>query len=312
MSGTPLLEHQLVENAKNGDDASLSVLFETYRPRLYARALAILGYGPAAEDAVQDTFISALTKLQTLQRSEAFGAWLFKIVTNYCYMQARGQKRELALEALTEDYRLAADVLTFDERLDDVAARGRVWSALEKLPEMLRVVVILRYFGRYQGYEEIAHTLSIPVGTVRSRLSAARQQLVTALNETDYAPFKPFDVLTRERKAYYIDCWNGLYEGRVKQFFSHYTPDLVLAFSNARLRKGRIHWEQELIEDACAGSKFVPEDALASASFTILDGRFENPKSDPLRCPPRVAAVLFHKSARTFQVNAYFSSHAAE
>jgi RNA polymerase sigma-70 factor (ECF subfamily) len=74
--------------------------------------------------------------------------------------------------------------ITAEASIDRLAMREWVWTALSELPEVLRVTAMLRYFGTYASYEEIAAILGVPVGTVRSRLSRARIKLADALLKT--------------------------------------------------------------------------------------------------------------------------------
>jgi|GEM_PF-5811053 hypothetical protein len=103
---------------------------------------------------------------------------------------AAQQRDSAGLGALFERYRprlhaaaLGADRVWFalEEKIDRMALRDWVWTAISSLPETLRVTAMLRYFGSFQAYDEIAAILGIPVGTVRSRLSQVKTKLADAL-----------------------------------------------------------------------------------------------------------------------------------
>ncbi len=79
----------LVRAAQNGDTASLGVLLERYRASLHARALGILGLGPQAEDAVHDTFLVALRRIDWVREPAAVGGWLHAVLRNVCLMRLR-------------------------------------------------------------------------------------------------------------------------------------------------------------------------------------------------------------------------------
>lgn len=175
---------ELARAAQNGDAVSLGVLLERHRAPLHALALRILGYGPEAQDAVQDAFIVALSGIDRLRESEAVGGWLRGIVRNVCLTRLREERGELLFgEPLARLERTLCEPST-EEAIDRLAMREWVWTALSELPEALRITAMLRYFGSYASYEELSAILGVPVGTVRSRLNRAKAKLADALLET--------------------------------------------------------------------------------------------------------------------------------
>jgi RNA polymerase sigma-70 factor, ECF subfamily len=142
-----------------------------------------------ARDLVQETFVRAYVKLSSFQGGSAFGTWLYAIAVN----QARGDHRRrsavkrgdaTSLDALRE----AADVDPVDPA-DTPAARtetkeecARLLVELDRLDPEQREVVVLREFQDL-SYEEIADVVGVPVGTVRSRLFRAREELRERMRE---------------------------------------------------------------------------------------------------------------------------------
>jgi RNA polymerase sigma factor (sigma-70 family) len=161
----------LVHSALDGDVASLSALLDRYRASLYARALAYLGRPEDAADAVQETFLLALTRLGQVRDPEAFGGWLHAVMRSVCAMELRRPARRVAMAELGSDVPAAQDAV------EQLVLRDWVWAALEDLPEPLRLVTLLRFFGRGHSYAEIAQLYGVPVGTVRSRLHQAKAEL---------------------------------------------------------------------------------------------------------------------------------------
>lgn len=95
-----LSDAELVRSAQGDDTASLGLLLERYRAPLYGLALQILGHGPEAQDAVHDTFLVALRKIEQVREPAAVGGWLHKIVRNVCCMRLREGQRELLFDEL--------------------------------------------------------------------------------------------------------------------------------------------------------------------------------------------------------------------
>ena len=166
-----LSDAALVRAAQAGDTAGLGALLERHRSRLHAIAVSVVGHGPAAEDAVQDTFLIALRRIGELRDPAAARAWLATILVNVC----RGELRRPAARVGVEPWDPPGPD-TAAQAIDDGALRDWVWTALERLSEPLRLAVMLRYFTGASSYEAIAEVCGVPVGTVRSRLSAAKAQ----------------------------------------------------------------------------------------------------------------------------------------
>jgi RNA polymerase sigma factor (sigma-70 family) len=179
MSESALTDAELVRAAQAGETAGLGTLLERHRSRLHAIAVSILGHGAAAEDAVQDTFLVALRRIGELREPAAAGAWMAAILVNVCRAQLRKPE---ARAGVAEWEPQGPD--TAQTAIEDGALRDWVWTALERLSEPLRLAVMLRYFTGASSYETIAGISGVPVGTVRSRLSAAKAKLAEELLET--------------------------------------------------------------------------------------------------------------------------------
>jgi RNA polymerase sigma factor (sigma-70 family) len=296
---------ELVQAARNGDPSGLGALLQRYRPRLYAIALAMLGHGAAAQDAVQETCLIALEKLPQLRDPAAVGGWLHATLRNCCRMALRARRGEVSVEALPGGLPdTAADSLA-GARLERLALRDWIWHALGTLPEALRVTALLRYFGSYPSYAELAAILGVPVGTVRSRLAQAKLRLADALlAEAGLAdPEARRDEARRE--AYYREAFHDLYErGARDAFLAHYEAELALVFDGLHLQ-GREHWAAEMDGDCDTGSRVLIDRVLASGNVTVLEARNYNPPEHAGRCPPAGTAVLFHRAGRTHRLHLY-------
>ena len=175
-------EKALIDAARRGDVGSFNQLVLSYQSMVYNVAYRILGSPHAAADATQDAFISALKGIGKF-RGGSFKSWLMRIVTNACYDQLRVKQRRPAtsLDALLEldsvPIRFIADP---GESPEEYAVRQELSSAIQigmgTLPPEQRVALVL---SDVQGlsYQEIAAVTGASLGTVKSRLSRARDKL---------------------------------------------------------------------------------------------------------------------------------------
>jgi len=178
--------------------AAFNRLVERYQRLAYNVAYRTLEQPEDAADATQDAFVAAFRAIREL-RGESFKAWLLRIVVNTCYDRLRRRQRHSA--ASLEQLSAGAAQAPPDPRPgpDSVALGSEtvrvVQRALAKLPPDQRVVVVLCDVQGF-SYEETAATLAIAVGTVKSRLSRARERLreeLAAEGELPSASRRPLD-----------------------------------------------------------------------------------------------------------------------
>ncbi len=146
-------------------------LIEQHIPRLRRYARALTGDRAAADDLVQDTLERALSRFHLWRQGSDLRAWLFTIMHNIFVNQVRSRARRDHESLETEP---AADTARAPEpdwlELRDIA------SALSRLPQEQRAVVLLVGLEQFT-YDEAARVLGVPIGTVMSRLSRARERL---------------------------------------------------------------------------------------------------------------------------------------
>lgn len=286
---------ELVILARAGDIASLGSLLERYRPRMLATAYAILGPGPDAHDAVQEGCILALGRIGQVRTPDAVGSWLVAIV-RHAALNARRSPWTTAtttLDAETSPEPQPPDRISMDEALDQLATRDWVWSAISTLPESLQVTVMLRYFGDHSSYAEIASILSVPIGTVRSRLNDARTRLATSLTATAEAVHDDTRAISwafQQQFTTFVDQYNhGVVDpGKI----ATYAPGINGIIGTTSFL-GRNALERELHADTYAGVKLHPRTMLASPHVAVCEATWENPPEDPFHCPPGMAYIEF-------------------
>lgn len=308
-----LSDAELVREAQRADAASLGILLERHQASLYALALRLLGHGPEAQDAVQETFLIALRDIGQVRRPEAVGGWLRTVVRNVCLRQLRkGREMILFDEPASRLEKELSESSAAEEAIDQLAMREWVWTALSELPEALRVTAMLRYFGGYAAYEEISAILGVPAGTVKSRLNQVKVKLADALLETVGLAHDESRWLAESQTRFFTDAYVEYNRGDGwKMLASVLTEDdFVWGYSDGtalRGRAGRESLANGLDEDSQDGVKLHPTNIVVGKDITILEGIFENPPGDPFHCPPATSMVHFYRDGRIHRVRQYFA-----
>ena len=175
-------EQVWLEEARRGDKSAFGQLIEAYQGPVYNLAYRMLGNSGEAEEAAQEAFIRAYTRLGSYDPAHKFSTWLLSITSNYCIDQIR--KRRAVLLSLDEPLpphpALHSDNNKGPEA--EFIAQEReelVQGLLSELPVEYRQAVVLRYWYD-MSYEEIAELQKTTVSAVKSRLFRARRQLADA------------------------------------------------------------------------------------------------------------------------------------
>jgi RNA polymerase sigma factor (sigma-70 family) len=186
--GSDTMESQLVSLAQTGDREAFSRLVTLYSRRIYRLAYSFLHNVDDAADVVQEVFLRAYRSLSRFDTSRAFYPWLHRITRNLCLnRRALKANREGSLPVddppppVVPGARVWGDPVASTLANEDVAS---LRSAIDRLPEMHRNILILKHFQEC-SYAEMAELLDIPVGTVMSRLHNARQKLKILLEEAE-------------------------------------------------------------------------------------------------------------------------------
>lgn len=173
-------EAALIARTCRGDQAAFGELVEEHRGRILRVCFRLMGNVEDAKDVAQEVFLQAYLGLDRFRGSARFRTWLYRIAVNRCLNALR--ERRLSAEPLDEsipDPRPTPDrVFARRELCRDID------RALERLSPDLRAAVVLRdCLGC--SYAEIAEVLDVPLGTVKSRISAARWTLRGSLEAAD-------------------------------------------------------------------------------------------------------------------------------
>ena len=162
-----------VAKAKSGNKEEFLALINENRLSIYRVAKGILNNQYDIEDAIQNTIVKAYEKINTLKNDNLFRTWIIRILINECNEIIRKNKKIISLdEGINKE--------TYNDVYEDID----LTRAINLLCEELRIVTVLFYFEDMTT-KDIAMILEIPEGTVRSRLSRARQQLRKVIEEVD-------------------------------------------------------------------------------------------------------------------------------
>jgi RNA polymerase sigma factor (sigma-70 family) len=175
--GRPLDESDLIGRAQRGDTHAYEELVYAHQGIAFRTAYVIAGNAADAEDAAQDAFVKAWRALGRFREGAPFRPWLLQIVANEARNRRRsaGRRAHLALRAATEE--TSGDAAPSPEAsLLSAEARETLLAAVNELPEDQRNVIALRFFvGLSEA--EVAETLNLPTGTVKSRSARALERL---------------------------------------------------------------------------------------------------------------------------------------
>jgi RNA polymerase sigma-70 factor (ECF subfamily) len=181
-----------LEQARQGDKVAFGKLIEAYQGPVYNLAYRMLSNSGEAEEAAQEAFIRAFTRLDSYNPAHKFSTWLLSITSNYCIDQLR-KRRAILLsidEPLPPHPAQSADQEKRPEsQLIMNEQQAMVQSLLESLAPDYRQTVVLRYWHDL-SYEEIAEMMDTTVSAIKSRLFRARKQLADLALENGLDPME--------------------------------------------------------------------------------------------------------------------------
>jgi RNA polymerase sigma-70 factor (ECF subfamily) len=177
-------ENFSLEALRAGDRVEFSRLVEAYSGKLYRLALKMLGNQQDAEDILQETFIKAFRHLNSFDGRSNLSTWLYRIATNEALMKLRKKKPDTVsidepvetMEGEQEPLQIVDWCCLPEDELTSAEVRRYIDTAVERLPESLRVVFLLRDIENLSTFET-AQALSLSEEAVKTRLSRARMRL---------------------------------------------------------------------------------------------------------------------------------------
>ena len=183
-------EATLIERCTRGDETACTELVDAHQRMVYQLALNLLGDHNEALDLSQEAFLRVFRTLHSFLGQSSLRTWIFRIVVNQAKNRQRWWRRRHRADqvSLDEHIRAKGDLpsphrgVEPDRLLRQKEVAERLWRALDELPFEQRTAVILREVDGL-SYDEIAFSLGVPPGTVKSRLARARETLRDRLRD---------------------------------------------------------------------------------------------------------------------------------
>ena len=180
-------EASLLKKARNGDKDAFNLMVIKYQPRIMSVLYGFLKNHSDAEDLSQQTFIKAWTNLEKFRGDSSFYTWIYRIAINLAKNfvkkpSTQFEKTSISIDEHQYDLPQDLDPLSF---ISNEQLKKDLNSFLSSMPEKLKTAFFLREFEG-KSYEEIAAVTDCPVGTVRSRIFRAREEIVNYFKEELY------------------------------------------------------------------------------------------------------------------------------
>ena len=178
----PDLERELLRKCQAGNSRFFEPIVRAYERPGMRVALGMMGNPDDARDALQDAFVKTWQNLSRFDLKRRFAPWFFQILRNQCRDAVRSRKVRFNLEALDQGLEMKPGNPEGgpERRAERKAAKALLWKGLERLSEDHREILVLKEIEGFR-YGEIARILTIPEGTVASRLFHARRALAAEL-----------------------------------------------------------------------------------------------------------------------------------
>ena len=180
------MDAQLIDEVGKGNQAAFDILFSKYNNKLYASLLAFTKSQDLAEDLTQKTFIRVWKKIETFRGDSALFTWIYRIAINLAKNEfsSKQAKNQGITDNIDDTYDLESSVSSPESHAIEAESMQAVMDFIASLPTDLREAISLREFDG-KSYEEIAQITGSPIGTVRSRIFRAREEILNFMKEEE-------------------------------------------------------------------------------------------------------------------------------
>ena len=170
----PVNERELVERCRRGDEGAFQELVDRYKDLVFALIARTVQDRSRAEDLAQDVFLRIHRGLPYFRGEARLSTWIYRIVANLCAESRGRQVTTISID--DEETRERVTPSGVDAQFDDIELRDRLEKAIARLPANYRLLVAAHYLEGVR-YEDLAEALKLPLGTVKTQLYRAKQQL---------------------------------------------------------------------------------------------------------------------------------------
>ena len=190
-----LPDREIIERFNGGEPEAFDLLVQKHSSRAYQIAYGVLGTREDAEEVAQDVFVRVYRALPKFRGDSEFTTWMYRIAVNlarnrYRWNKSRGGQRTISIDAPIESsgdtnesgIDLPEERLTPDDEISLDEFRKNISEELQKLPPLYREALVLRNVEN-MSYENIASVLGCKLGTIKSRIARAREELRKRLRE---------------------------------------------------------------------------------------------------------------------------------
>ncbi len=180
------MDAQLIDEVGKGNQAAFDILFSKYNNKLYASLLAFTKSQDLAEDLTQKTFIRVWKKIETFRGDSSLFTWIYRIAINLAKNEfsSKQAKNQGITDNIDDTYDLESSVSSPESHAIEAESMQAVMDFIASLPTDLREAISLREFNG-KSYEEIAQITGSPIGTVRSRIFRAREEILNFMKEEE-------------------------------------------------------------------------------------------------------------------------------
>jgi len=180
------MDAQLIDEVGKGNQAAFNILFSKYNNKLYASLLAFTKSQELAEDLTQKTFIRVWKKIETFRGDSSLFTWIYTIAINLAKNEfsSKQAKNQGITDNIDDTYDLESSVSSPESHAIEAESMQAVMDFIASLPTDLREAISLREFDG-KSYEEIAQITGSPIGTVRSRIFRAREEILNFMKEEE-------------------------------------------------------------------------------------------------------------------------------
>ena len=166
-------ERELVERCRRGDEGAFQELVDRYKALVFALIARTVQGRSRAEDLAQDVFLRIHRGLPYFRGEARLSTWIYRIVANVC---AQTSSSPAAVAVSLDDKSAERATSSLDRRFGDLELRDQLEKAIARLPPHYRLLIAAHYLDGVR-YDDLSEALALPLGTVKTHLFRAKQQL---------------------------------------------------------------------------------------------------------------------------------------